>query len=76
LGAGVINVGQVCGGREGVGAGGSTGSKGVVEIGEDFMEDEAGKEGAEGAALGNPSSWRKEDQVAVSVWNQQVLGGL
>jgi hypothetical protein len=51
-GAGVIDVGQVGGGREGVGVGGGTGSEGVVEIGEDFVEDKAGKEGAEGAALG------------------------
>ena len=28
------------------------GGKGAVEFREDFMEDEAGKEGAEGAALG------------------------
>jgi hypothetical protein len=50
--AGVVNVGQVGGGREGVGAGGGTRGKGAVEFGEDFVEDEAGKEGAEGAALG------------------------
>jgi hypothetical protein len=73
-GSGVVDVGQVGGGRDkGVGAGGSTGSKGVVEIGQDFVEDEAGEEGAEGAALGEPFSWRKEDQEASLVRNQQVL---
>jgi hypothetical protein len=53
-GAGVVDVGQVGGGREGVGAGGDTGSKGAVEIGEDFVEEEEGKEGAEGASLREP----------------------
>jgi hypothetical protein len=61
-GAGVINVGQVGGGREGVRAGGGTGSEGVVEIGEDFVEDEAGKEGAEGAAWGEPFLLEKGGQ--------------
>jgi hypothetical protein len=53
-GTGDVDVGQVGGGREGVGAGSGTGSKGAVEIGEAFVEDEAGKEGAEEAALGEP----------------------
>jgi hypothetical protein len=38
-GAGVINVGQVSGGREGVGVGGGTRGKGAAEFGEDFVED-------------------------------------
>jgi hypothetical protein len=55
-GAGVINVREVSGGREGVGTGGSTGGKGEVEASQYFMEDKAGKEGTEGAALGETFS--------------------
>jgi hypothetical protein len=51
-GASVVDVRQVGGGREGVGSGGGTGGEGAVEFGENLMEDKAGKEGAEGAALG------------------------
>jgi hypothetical protein len=68
-GASVVDVGQVGGGREGVGAGDGMGSEGTVEIREDFVEDEAGKQGAEGAALGEPliicRLWRRYE-----VWHR------
>jgi hypothetical protein len=48
----VVNVGEVGGGWEGVSAGGGMGGKGMVEVSQNFVEDKAGEEGAEGAALG------------------------
>jgi hypothetical protein len=48
----VVDVGEACGGGEWVVAGGGARGEGKVEFSEDLIEDEAGKEGTEGAALG------------------------
>jgi hypothetical protein len=49
---GVVNVGKAGGGGERVMAGGGAGGEGEIEFGQDFVEDKASKEGAEGTSLG------------------------
>jgi hypothetical protein len=59
---GVIYVGQVSGGREGVRAGGGTEAR-------ERLRSVRISWRTRQARRRNPSSWRKEDQVAVLVWN-------
>jgi hypothetical protein len=49
--AGIIDVGKVGGGREGVGTSSGAGGKGEVELSEHLVEDKTCKEGTEWAAL-------------------------
>jgi hypothetical protein len=61
----VVDVGEACGGGEWVVAGGGARGEGKVEFGEDLIEDKAGKEGTEGAALGETFSLEEVGPVGV-----------